>query len=529
MEGPKKAAIASAFKKFDINGDGTISEEELRRVMMALDPSLSQSDLEIIFSGADLSKDGAVSLEEFATWAAEPQGMFGMVPANAANALTREEQAALRIQSLARGRAGRKRVKSEKKVAPVAVAPVMQVEPITRVELWEGLAFDRGRIRPKIDVFELVSGFNGCKRTGLSPVVADVLGMDGEDVSFDLVPEQVNHLALMICGSREPLSEMEAREEMLKIKALVQACCSAIRSEEKMALRHFKNWCTLLAHLMQLDLSVIIFQWYWFEFGLFLPTVEVAEALLVSTVYSEQRLKALASRNDMDLDDLKGKLLNFPFNLRDLMQLVYNGGLCGRPDCHCLLPSEVEALWPHLLRNVPARTSQLEMEDLLRSVTNDFRLQMPRSSERKCKGYAFVEGDFEVIQRLAAFLWQGQVPTRRSTRPLKIHPADGFDGFEMTSLTLTMPRMVSQRQSLRRGVAMGSPRKEELDRDVRKDLEKSHLLGLDELSILLEQLYDNDKMKSRFPSPLEMVCGMVKHSEQCGRLWDDNFVEPEAP
>lgn len=49
MEGPKKAAIASAFKKFDINGDGTISEEELRQVMMALDPSLSHSDLEIIF------------------------------------------------------------------------------------------------------------------------------------------------------------------------------------------------------------------------------------------------------------------------------------------------------------------------------------------------------------------------------------------------------------------------------------------------------------------------------------------------
>ena len=53
-------------------------------------------------------------------------------------------------------------------------------------------------------------------------------------------------------------------------------------------------------------------------------------------------------------------------------------------------------LWkaPHLVqaRNVPARTSQREMEDMLRSVTNDFQLQMPRSSERKCKGYAFVEG-----------------------------------------------------------------------------------------------------------------------------------------
>lgn len=43
-------------------------------------------------------------------------------------------------------------------------------------------------------------------------------------------------------------------------------------------------------------------------------------------------------------------------------------------------------------RNVPARCSQSEIEELLQSVTANFKLQMPRSSERKCKGYAFVEG-----------------------------------------------------------------------------------------------------------------------------------------
>lgn len=44
------------------------------------------------------------------------------------------------------------------------------------------------------------------------------------------------------------------------------------------------------------------------------------------------------------------------------------------------------------VRNVPARCSQTEIEELLSFVTWDFRLQMPRSSERKCKGYAFIEG-----------------------------------------------------------------------------------------------------------------------------------------
>lgn len=48
---------------------------------------------------------------------------------------------------------------------------------------------------------------------------------------------------------------------------------------------------------------------------------------------------------------------------------------------------------PHFpARNVPARCSQTEIEQLLSYVTTDFRLQMPRSSERKCKGYAFIEG-----------------------------------------------------------------------------------------------------------------------------------------
>ena len=51
-----KDALASAFKKFDINGDGRISEDELKRVMMVLDPSLNPGELELIFAGADLSK-----------------------------------------------------------------------------------------------------------------------------------------------------------------------------------------------------------------------------------------------------------------------------------------------------------------------------------------------------------------------------------------------------------------------------------------------------------------------------------------
>lgn len=61
-------------------------------------------------------------------------------------------------------------------------------------------------------------------------------------------------------------------------------------------------------------------------------------------------------------------------------------------------PETAEKPWDSLDRNVPARCLQTEMEELLMSVTTEFRLQMPRSSERKCKGYAFIEG-------WAVFFW----------------------------------------------------------------------------------------------------------------------------
>ena len=52
-------------------------------------------------------------------------------------------------------------------------------------------------------------------------------------------------------------------------------------------------------------------------------------------------------------------------------------------------------------------------------------LEMPKTRQSKCKGYAFVEmGDPNSLAALAAALWQQSVPTRASTRALKIHPAE---------------------------------------------------------------------------------------------------------
>jgi len=61
------------------------------------------------------------------------------------------------------------------------------------------------------------------------------------------------HFFLVVSASRQ--------KRLSQLQEFVRDCGMAIRSEEKMSSRHFKNWIRLLATLMSMDLSVILFQW----------------------------------------------------------------------------------------------------------------------------------------------------------------------------------------------------------------------------------------------------------------------------
>ncbi|CAJ1336538.1 unnamed protein product [Effrenium voratum] len=456
--------IVRAFRKFDLNGDGRISQEELKRIMMLLDPSFTREDLDSIFVDADPSKDGFVSFEEFAHWATEPQGIFGMVPANAAVVMSKEERAAVRIQAAARGRATRRRPVKKRECLEMP-----EVQAISLAELWEGLAFERGSLRQRLDLYELISGFNGCKRTGLSLDLGYILAP--EALRQDLFPEEVNHLALMICakGAR-PLTEAEAFEEIAQIKEHVRDL-PAIRVEEVMASRHFRDLVRLISALMGVASPVIAFQWYWFEFALFQPTVEVLELLLTNTVYTKSRLQVIAHRQGLDSEsELKGKLLGLPFALRDLMLLVYNGGLAAHAELPSMHPSEVQALWPRLMRQMPA-------------------LLQRHGGIRKAVA--------------AGRMWQEQ----DELAPLESAPKDGR-------------RPSKDRRPS--GSAAGAGKEQ--------DHERVSLTGVQEFSVLLEKLYENEKLKSRFSSPLEMIVSSVLHAQSCGHIWEEEkFSEAGAP
>jgi calcium-binding protein CML len=56
-----------AFSIVDLNGDGMISEEELRHLSERLGEPFSDEQIEKIFSQADEDGDGLISLDEFVT------------------------------------------------------------------------------------------------------------------------------------------------------------------------------------------------------------------------------------------------------------------------------------------------------------------------------------------------------------------------------------------------------------------------------------------------------------------------------
>jgi len=66
--------VVHAFKVFDRDGDGLISEEELRLTMTNLGESLTEEEVRFMISEADVDGDGKINLQEFSRLMAQNWG-----------------------------------------------------------------------------------------------------------------------------------------------------------------------------------------------------------------------------------------------------------------------------------------------------------------------------------------------------------------------------------------------------------------------------------------------------------------------
>lgn len=64
--------IKNTFKQFDIDGDGTISFQELSRVLNECG-QIAESEVLYVFNSMDVDKDGGIKYDEFVDWVMEAQ------------------------------------------------------------------------------------------------------------------------------------------------------------------------------------------------------------------------------------------------------------------------------------------------------------------------------------------------------------------------------------------------------------------------------------------------------------------------
>ena len=57
--------VRQCFEKFDTNGDGTISFDELKEVMHGLGEKLTEQELKDMMTDADTNKNGLIDFDEF--------------------------------------------------------------------------------------------------------------------------------------------------------------------------------------------------------------------------------------------------------------------------------------------------------------------------------------------------------------------------------------------------------------------------------------------------------------------------------
>lgn len=66
--GEATACVMSAFQEWDVDGSGTINEDELAEAMKSLDPNLSDATISRLFKAADVNRNGVIEFEEFVKW-----------------------------------------------------------------------------------------------------------------------------------------------------------------------------------------------------------------------------------------------------------------------------------------------------------------------------------------------------------------------------------------------------------------------------------------------------------------------------
>jgi Ca2+-binding EF-hand superfamily protein len=65
MDRETRALLLEAFEKYDLDGDGYITLEEMAQALRVIDPDVAIDDILSAINDSDADRDGRISFDEF--------------------------------------------------------------------------------------------------------------------------------------------------------------------------------------------------------------------------------------------------------------------------------------------------------------------------------------------------------------------------------------------------------------------------------------------------------------------------------
>lgn len=188
VAGPSsERTVLQAFSKFDQNGDGTISRDELANVLKALDPKTYSDDalLDQMFHAADADRSGAIDYSEFVAWIFQDSRLTQVVAEMHSDGSSSDSE-------------------------PENPRPA---EATTTVELYELLTMESGRFTGLLEVRLLVDACSRFQDAGMFDLPRLVPQACGEPESAVAVTTlQAAHLCKVLYEAEKRIDE----EELMK-------------------------------------------------------------------------------------------------------------------------------------------------------------------------------------------------------------------------------------------------------------------------------------------------------------------------
>lgn len=437
-----------------------------------------------------------------------------------------KDRAATVIQSAQRGKKGREKAISKKKaVATAESKKASTAQPLSScVEVWELLTIIDGRATTTVEVVDIVDMFAGCKGTGLTASMEELIPMYSimhDKPAEDLSPGEVAHLCAKLSEARGVLSEEAARQELSQITdelRLTNLPGCYVAKDITVTWKQFKQLVYLLSVLMRIDDTYILSHMAWWLGNYFEMCDDFVGVVMEKCAHRRLPRLILPDRT-APADGPEGR--QYTESHRDISEEKFNMNafrvLCTNCDLidqvrHTSLTYEGAVMFfqrvvpnmPQLLQHRQDRRKRGRQRDEKDEMDSWMRAHSSPPSQKK--------------NSISSTKESGPAARRKSL----VHA---------TSLHTQVAAAAQSGPAARRSLL--GPKTAEAVEDRPGFEEDPYVIGRTEFSILMEELHKEENISQKYKSPLSMILAFMQKAESTRLAAEVEMAEslrtPERP